>query len=74
VTIVPPTTAAAAIAGTRGTGGDPGAVPEESGSGHSGSSHWLRRLSGYCWRHPTVTSLAALAAIGGVGLGALTRC
>ncbi|MET0866035.1 MAG: hypothetical protein ABWZ98_17015, partial [Nakamurella sp.] len=36
------------------------------------SSRWMRRLFGYCWRHPTVTTLAALAAVGGVGLGALT--
>ena len=36
------------------------------------SSHWLRRLFGYCWRHPTVTLLAGLSAVGGVGLGALT--
>ncbi len=33
---------------------------------------WLRRLWGYCWRHRVITSLAAVAALGGVGLGALT--
>ncbi|WP_188940108.1 ABC transporter ATP-binding protein [Nakamurella endophytica] len=33
---------------------------------------WLRRLWGYCWRHRTVTVLAAAAALGGIGLGALT--
>ncbi len=33
---------------------------------------WLRRLWGYCWRHPVITSLAGIAALGGVGLGALT--
>ncbi|HYN72193.1 MAG TPA: ABC transporter ATP-binding protein [Nakamurella sp.] len=68
---MPPTTAAAAaITGTRGAAGHPEAEPHQPE--HSGSSHWLRRLWGYCWRHPTVTLLAALAAVGGVGLGALT--
>ena len=33
---------------------------------------WLRRLFGYCWRHPVITLLAGLSAVGGVGLGALT--
>jgi len=70
VTIVPPTTAAAAITGTQGAGGDRGAAPDQPA--HPGSSHWLRRLWRYCWRHPTVTLLAGLAAVGGVGLGALT--
>ena len=32
----------------------------------------MRRLWGYCWRHPVITVLAAVAALGGVGLGALT--
>ncbi|MEP6559716.1 MAG: ABC transporter ATP-binding protein, partial [Nakamurella sp.] len=36
------------------------------------SSRWLRRLLRYCWRHPTVTLLAGISAVGGVGLGALT--
>ncbi len=36
------------------------------------ASRWLRRLWGYCWRHPVITLLAGLSAIGGVGLGALT--
>jgi ATP-binding cassette subfamily B protein len=33
---------------------------------------WMRRLWGYCRRHPVVTALSGLAAVGGVGLGALT--
>ena len=33
---------------------------------------WIRRLFGYCWRHPVITLLAGLSAVGGVGLGALT--
>ncbi|WP_395725467.1 ABC transporter ATP-binding protein [Nakamurella sp.] len=32
----------------------------------------MRRLAGYCWRHPVITVLAGAAAVGGVGLGALT--
>ncbi len=68
VTIVPQTTAAADVVADAATG--PGAGPAVPA--RAGSSHWLRRLWAYCWRHPTVTSLAALAAVGGVGLGALT--
>jgi len=68
VTIVPPTTAATDV--LAGAGSGPGAGPDVPP--RTGNSHWLRRLWAYCWRHPTVTSLAALAAIGGVGLGALT--
>ncbi len=33
---------------------------------------WIRRLWTYCRRHPRVTWLAGLAALAGVGLGALT--
>ncbi len=33
---------------------------------------WLRRLWGYCWRHRLVTVAAAVSALGGIGLGALT--
>ena len=36
------------------------------------SGGWLRRLWGYCWRHRAVTMLSALAALGGIGLGAFT--
>ncbi len=39
---------------------------------HPTTHGWLRRLWGYCWRHPVVTVLSGLAAVGGVGLGALT--
>ncbi len=71
MTIVPPTTAAAAaITSIHGPGGNGDARLHEPR--HSGSSHWLRRLWRYCWRHPTVTLMAGLAAVGGVGLGALT--
>ena len=33
---------------------------------------WLRRLWRYCWQHRLVTVAAAVAALGGIGLGALT--
>ncbi|MET3803734.1 ATP-binding cassette subfamily B protein [Nakamurella sp. UYEF19] len=33
---------------------------------------WIRRLWGYCRRHPRVTWMAGLSALAGVGLGALT--
>lgn len=34
-------------------------------------SRWIRRIWSYCWRHRTITLLAALSAVVGVGLGAL---
>ncbi|GAA1998077.1 ABC transporter ATP-binding protein [Nakamurella flavida] len=43
-----------------------------SRAGREGGSRWIRRLLGYCWRHRTVTLLAAVSAVVGVGLGALT--
>ena len=33
---------------------------------------WIRRLWSYCRRHPRITWMAALSALAGVGLGALT--
>jgi ATP-binding cassette subfamily B protein len=41
-------------------------------TGQPEGPRWLRRLFGYCWRHPVITLLAGLSAVGGVGLGALT--
>ena len=71
MTIVSQTSAdAAAIGGARGARSDTGAGPERPQQPEN--SHWLRRLWKYCWRHRTVTLLAGLAAVGGVGLGALT--
>ncbi len=35
-------------------------------------SRWLRRLWGYCWQHRKVTLLAGIAALIGIGLGAVT--
>ena len=64
---VPPSTTSA-TATDSGHDADPGFA----GAAADESSHWLRRLFGYCWRHPTVTLLAGLSAVGGVGLGALT--
>ncbi len=32
---------------------------------------WLRRLFGVCWAHPGTTVTAAVAALGGLGIGAL---
>jgi ATP-binding cassette subfamily B protein len=56
------------------TGGGP-ADPSSTAGGPTGQPdgpRWLRRLFGYCWRHPVITVLAGLSAVGGVGLGALT--
>jgi len=64
VSLVPPTTSTARTDAAQETALD-------SGRGAPGAG-WLRRLWGYCWRHPVVTVLAGLAAVGGVGLGALT--
>src|SRR5690606_23594219 len=32
---------------------------------------WVRRLWAYCMRHPVLTALAALAGLGGIGIGAV---
>ena len=32
---------------------------------------WVRRLFGVCWEHPALTVVVAVAALGGLGLGAL---
>ena len=47
-------------------------APAEPGDRPADAPRWLRRLFGYCWRHPVITLLAGLSAVGGVGLGALT--
>ena len=70
VTFVPPSTSTAPGTATGGTGDEPGGAPEPGDQ--QSSPRWLRRLWGYCWRHPRITLLAGLSAVGGVGLGALT--
>ena len=51
----------------------PGAAPvEASGPPPQHDAGWIRRLIGYCWRHPGVTIAAAGAALGGIGIGALS--
>ena len=45
------------------------AVAHRDGAPEGG---WARRLFGYCWRHKGVTTAAALAALFGIGLGALS--
>ena len=68
VSSVPPSTSTstAGPASGRETTGPDRPTPGGVGPG------WLRRLWGYCWRHPVITVLAGAAAVGGVGLGALT--
>src|SRR6478735_8648487 len=69
VIFVPPstTTAPATATGDGGPSGTGAAVKDQPPA-----PKWLRRLFGYCWRHPRITLLAGLSAVGGVGLGALT--
>ncbi|ACV77830.1 ABC transporter related [Nakamurella multipartita DSM 44233] len=64
VSLVPPTTTTAPSGAARTDVRAPNRGEPAGG--------WLRRLWGYCWRHPVITVLAGLAAVGGVGLGALT--
>ena len=66
--MVAPSTTTAPGAVT-GSGDSPS--PDAAG-GKQSQPRWLRRLFGYCWRHPVITLLAGLSAVGGVGLGALT--
>ena len=66
--IVPPSTSTeTGAAGVPDTGTSPQAAVDQPAG-----SRWLRRLWAYCWRHPVITLLAGLSAVGGVGLGALT--
>jgi ATP-binding cassette subfamily B protein len=73
---VPPSTFTSTSAGPTGGTADGNTEPPAEASSTTGETagrpRWLRRLWGYCWRHPVVTTLAAIAALGGVGLGALT--
>src|SRR5664279_1900055 len=70
VILVPPSTTA--TPGTATGGRDDATTPAAAGDASPTGPRWLRRLWGYCWRHPVITLLAALSAVGGVGLGALT--
>ena len=70
VIFVPPSTTTATDADTGGRDDLPGAPTTTDGQ--QPAPRWLRRLFGYCWRHPRITLLAGLSAVGGVGLGALT--
>ena len=66
--IVPPSTSTeTGAADVPDTGTSPQAAVDQPAG-----SRWLRRLWAYCWRHPVITLLAGLSAVGGVGLGALT--
>ncbi|HEY4994026.1 MAG TPA: ABC transporter ATP-binding protein, partial [Nakamurella sp.] len=67
---MPPSTTA--TPGTATGGRDERTTPGPAGDASPAGPRWLRRLWGYCWRHPVITLLAALSAVGGVGLGALT--
>src|SRR6476661_2505760 len=68
VLIVPPSTSTeTGAADVPDTGTSPQAAVDQPAG-----SRWLRRLWAYCWRHPVITLLAGLSAVGGVGLGALT--
>src|SRR6478735_10109212 len=50
-----------------------GAAPQAAaGPAAHPDGGWLRRLAGYCWRHKGVTVAAGLAALGGIGIGALS--
>ena len=71
MTIVPATPITTPVGPTAGKGPARTAGSRPTGVA-SGGSRWIRRLLGYCWRHPTVTVLAAVSAVVGVGLGALT--
>ncbi|MTD13009.1 ATP-binding cassette domain-containing protein [Nakamurella sp. YIM 132087] len=66
---MPPSTAT----GTTGTTA-PGAPTDGTTAPVAAGGHrrWIARIWAYCWRHKVITSLAAVAGLGGVGLGALT--
>ncbi|RIJ70857.1 ABC transporter ATP-binding protein [Nakamurella silvestris] len=51
------------------TGTSDPAAPQSAAPAHQG---WIRRIWSACWKHRGVTLLAAVAALGGIGLGALT--
>src|SRR6478752_6758759 len=70
VMLVPASTSTAPATATGGPA-DPSSAAGVA-TGQPEGPRWLRRLFGYCWRHPVITLLAGLSAVGGVGLGALT--
>ncbi|MGS0686681.1 ABC transporter ATP-binding protein [Nakamurella sp. GG22] len=71
---MPPSTTTSPGLSTDGPDGGPVDAPKTppGSAGSTDRPRWLRRLWGYCWRHPVITLLAGLSAVGGVGLGALT--
>jgi ATP-binding cassette subfamily B protein len=69
VSSVPPSTSTSTAGPASGR--RPGDADRRAASAGSARG-WLRRLGGYCWRHPVITTLAGVAAVGGVGLGALS--
>jgi len=69
---VPPSTSTSSAAGAATDSSDAGPAGSNARSPLPDRPRWLRRLWAYCWRHPAITLLAGLSAVGGVGLGALT--
>jgi len=69
MTVAPSTSTAP---GTATGGSAASAAGGPAATGQQDGPRWLRRLFGYCWRHPVFTLLAGLSAVAGVGLGALT--